>query len=483
MPSFLDQFQPSLPGIAQAAPASPVLTALTTLDPVQRNIRNTIRTAREQVVHFTEWNYVSIDWLAWRFSQLCPYFGSVSAPRTRQRFSVSERQHLRQHYPRVVRQAMAYGHDTPEPLEASHPIVQLFENVNQIDWYQAFAYELMMWLELTGRCYIWMTNSALPSRNGRGYIPAEMHIVPTTWIEPYVDKPGMPQTGWVITPEGDYTKRQIVDLEDVEFLRYKSPLSKWDGFSPLQGGSRWTENAESIEMSRQMQFRNGGNPDVLVELDGEVHSNPSREVIDRIKEMVMQRTSGLRRTGEPLISPPGMKYSKWSNTPREMDYETSATQARDAVLALRGTPKVLFGITEDVNRASIEGANIIAGQNLDPKAAYIAGFFQERILSRFGTGYCMWFNSAVPMDAAEKRAEQQFQFACGALSPDEIRIAAGMQPFESPASQSGYLPSGLMPLDPEAMPEPPADEPGADTGEDPPEDLADDEDTDPQEDA
>jgi phage portal protein BeeE len=301
-----------------------------------------------------------------------------------------------------------------------------------------------------------------------------MHIVPTTWIEPYAEKPGMPQTGWVITPEGDYTRRQIVALEDVEFLRYKSPLSKWDGFSPLQGGSRWTENAESIEMSRTMQFRNGGNPDVLVELDGQVHGTPSPELISRIKESVMQRSSGLRRHGEPLISPPGVKYSKWSNTPREMDYETSATQARDAVLALRGTPKVLFGITEDVNRASIEGANIIAGQNLDPKAAYIAGFFQERILARFGDGFCMWFDSAVPQDAAEQRAEQQFQFSCGALSPDEIRINSGLEPWGTPASETGYLPAGLMPLDPEALPEPPEDDAGPDTGEDPPEDPEDD---------
>ena len=200
--SFLDSFAP-LSSVAQAAPASPVLTALTTLDPVQRNIRNTIRTAREQVFHFTEWNYCSIDWLAWRFSQLCPHFGTVSKPIKRGRASLSQRQHLERNYPRLVRQAAAYGGQMPEPLDQSHPIVELFDSVNQIDWYQAFAYELMMWLELTGRCYIWITNSAVRSRNGIGYIPAEMHVVPTTWIEPYVEKPGTPQTGWVITTEGD----------------------------------------------------------------------------------------------------------------------------------------------------------------------------------------------------------------------------------------------------------------------------------------
>jgi phage portal protein BeeE len=467
MPSLLDDFQPAaLPSRSQAM-AGQVIPQLMSLDPAQRYNRGTIRTAKEQVSHYTEWNYVSIAALAWRFSQLCPYTGTIpgksrAKPNGRQRLSYAQAQNLKRNYPRIIQSA---GHQEVEPLEDAHPFARLISSVNAVDWWQSFAYEFLTALETWGRAYIWLLPSNLRAANGVGNQPAELHVIPATWVEPYFVTTGGEQTGWVITPEGDTTRREIFPLEWVEFCRYKSPLSKWDGFSPMTGGSRWIENAESIELSRNMQFRNGGNPDLLVTLDGEVHGNPNPELITRIKESVMQRASGLRRHGEPLIAPPGVKYEKWSATPREMDYETSANQARDAVLALRGVPKVLFGITEDVNRASIEGANIIFGQNLNPKAAFIAGFFTERVAPRFGPGLCMWFDDAVPTDSADEREEVKIDLTSGAMSPDERRIQRGREPWGLPAAETGYLPSGMVPLDPEAMPEPPAPEPGADTGQ------------------
>ena len=467
MPSLLDTFEPATFPTQSQAMAGPVIPQLVSLDPAQRYNRGTIRTSREQVSHYTEWNYVSISALAWRFSQLCPYTGSVSGsstarPNTRQRLSYAQAQNLQRNYPRILQSA---GHQEIEPLDQSHPFARLIGSVNSADWWQAFAYEFLTSLETFGRCYVWLLPNNLRAANGVGNQPAELHIIPATWIEPYFADSSASQTGWVITPEGDTTRREFFPLEWVEYCRYKSPISKWDGFSPMTGGSRWIENAESIEVSRTMQFRNGGNPDLLVTLDPDVHDKPNPNLIVRIKEAVMQRASGLRRHGEPLIAPPGIKYEKWSTSPREMDYGTSANQARDQVLALRGTPKVLFGITEDVNRASIEGANIIFGQNLNPRAAFIAGFFTERIAPRFGQGLCLWFSDAVPTDSADEREEVKIDLSSGAMSPDERRIQRGREPWGITTAETGYMPSGMVPLDPEAIPEPPSPEPGADTGE------------------
>lgn len=468
MPSLLDQFTPAaFSSRSQASGGGNLLPQVVALNPGQRYTIATVRTAKEQASHYCEWNYTSISILAWRFSQLCPYTGSIpnksrAKPNTRQRLSYAQAQNLRRNYPRIMQSA---GHQEVEPLADSHPFARLISHVNGVDWWQSFAFEVLTNLEIWGRCYTWCLPSSIRSANGIGFQPAELHVLPATWVEPYYDRPGMPQTGWVVTPEGDIARREILPLEDIEVIEYKSPLAKRGGFSPMQAGARWIDNAEAIEVSRNMQFKNGGNPDLLVTLDGEHHGTPNKELIDRIKESVMQRASGLRRHGEPLIAPPGVKYEKWSSTPAEMDYGTSANQARDAVLALRGVPKVLFGITEDVNRASIEGANIIFGQNLNPKAAYIAGFFTERISPRFGPGLCMWFEDAVPTDSADEREEVKIDLTSGAMSPDERRIQRGREPWGLPASECGYLPSGMMPLDPEAMPEPPPSEPGADTGE------------------
>jgi phage portal protein BeeE len=488
MQTYLDSFTPVQQASRSMSRAEVAFTGgLASIDPTARwGSQNSLR-VREMVRHYTGWNYVSINRICFKVSQQRPCIGRVMrGKKGSQHMSQAQRQHFQKFYGGVIQ-----SHQDIEPAPESHPLVRLLDDVNPTDWYGSFAFELMLFWQLTGRFYIWTIESGIRDAIGLGGLPAELWVIPSHWMFPDYDRSTGAQTGWVIVPDGNWTRRLELSMSEVIYGHFKNPMSKVEGYSPTQAGGRWIDNSESIEASRWHGFRNGINPDLYIELDGERYNNPDENIIERIKEKFKARMAGVMKTGEPVIAPPGVKMTKWSNTPREMDWGTSADQTRDNILALRGTPKVIAGITDDVNRASIDGANVIFCEStINPLLAMQAGFLTERLAKRFDPDLLVWYQDCTPRDNEMELQETQLDAQLGAISPDERRIDRGRQPWGTPAAGSGYLPAGLIAIDEAAREEltpepPPASDPaaaggdGADEGDGQDAENADDESSDP----
>ena len=454
--TFLESFSPRVDitqarvnGIGGNGRARGIEALTATMSPYSQ-YGNSIARTQEEVRHFSYWNYVAINLKARQASSPFPML-SYSASRQDQGgnagrqslqnsfLTESQRSWVRQSYGLIQS-----NQEDLKPLPESHPFYTLLCDPNPEDTWNEFAYEHFLFLDLTGLSYWWVVP------NGIG-LPSQIVVVPTQWVTPEYNRDGTVRQ-YNVTPQGSSYRLLEIPPEEMILSRKKSPHNKRDGYSGLSASGKWTDNVESIEDARRNSFSNGGNPDLLIKL-GESYSDPDDGVIARIKEKFMRRFSGTKHYGEPQVVPPGIDIEKWSHAPKEMDFASTGDQARDNNLALHGTPKVLAGITTDVNRATVEGANIVFSQTqINPMLRHFAGTLTW-LGGRFDPRIKVWFEDQTPKNAEQELREDQADFAMGALTPDERRQKRGRKPIGEPMYESGFLAAGLQPLSQELIDE------------------------------
>ena len=390
----------------------------------------------EMVRHYRLWNYVAISRICYKIAEAFPNVSRVTdyIEDERQRLTMKERRHIRQRYGSIMQ-----SHEELEPVDERHPLLRLLHDVNPEDWWGTFIYETVMFWQLTGQFYWWVID------NNAG-LPSEMWVIPTQWVEAKYDKQGE-LIGYEVTPDGDARRKSLIPPDQIITGKHKSPEGKGQAHSPTQAGSEWIDNSESIEAARWQTFQNGPLPSVSIELDPEQYAKPDPDVLRAVKDRFVARYGGTARAGEPMIAPPGMKVAPFSMKPAEMDFPSTIDQVRDQVLALHGVPKVIAGITTDVNRASIYGANLIFCEStINPLLSLLAGIMNEKLAPRFGEGLRIWFDDARPADAEAEREELKLDWTMGAITPNERRAERGREPLEDRAADSAYIALGVQPV-------------------------------------
>jgi phage portal protein BeeE len=432
MTTFLDDFRPVRQSTAADSASFRTLTG-----PGDTSRTNNLVSTRQQLKSYRFWNYIAINRICTKLAQMMPM---VSLPtrgmRVSQRhLSFKQREHLETNYSGTL-QSVA---DDLTPLPDTHPLVKLLAKPNGRDWWGVLVWETHLYWQLTGRFYWWLVP------NGLG-LPVEIHCVPTDMVLPQFDNQGT-QTGWKLQRPGTVAPLNV-PLNEIVEGKFPSPLGKLEAQSPSQAGDLWIDNSEALEESRGFSMRNSVRPSVLLSFD-EKHEKVSEDVLDRLKEKFSRKILGISRSGEPLIAPPGIKVTPWGTTPKEMDFPESSDQLRDGILSLRGVPKALAGMNGDLNKASIEGAEVVfCDYTVNPLAALFAGFITSNVAGRFDPRIIVWFDDVKPRDASQEREEWKLDFGMGAASPDERRSYRGQKPWGvKGVSDVGYLPSSIVPVD------------------------------------
>jgi len=400
------------------------------------------------IKHYRLWNYVAISRICYKISESFPHISHVTEDREEGYLSREQRQHLRSHG------GVLQIHEDLEPVNGRHPLSELVHKVNPQDWWGSFIFETVMFWQLTGEFYWWL----VPNAAG---LPSEMWVLPSQWVQPKWGNDGELE-GYQVEPDGDARRRSLLPPDQIIVGRHKSPINKDQAHSPTAAGAEWIDNSESIEKARWQTFQNGPLPSVAVELDPEYYAKPDPEVLRAVKDRFVARYGGTARAGEPMITPPGMKVTPFSMKPAEMDFPATIDQVRDQVLALHGVPKVIAGVTTDVNRAAIFGANLIFCEStINPLLTMLAGIMTEKLAPRFGSDLRIWFDDCRPDDAESEREETRLDWLMGAITPNERRADRGRDSLESATADEGYIPLGVQPIgstDDEPLTLPPEDD-------------------------
>lgn len=217
-----------------------------------------------------------------------------------------------------------------------------------------FRYAAGQQLQTTGTAYIWTV------RNGLGE-PVEQYVLPTGLTRAQAPSAEFPAGSYRVnplnnlagatTPDGwtPNTPSQTllyqgaeINADDVRAVRWPHPLYSTDGLSPLAAGALTIDLAEQIERARWYAMRNAATPGLVLKLNGQtLHDDEQAQLEDEIAA----RNSSPHNARRNLLLPEGVDYDLHEHE-RELDYVGSHTQARDATLALHGTPPVAIGVTE-----------------------------------------------------------------------------------------------------------------------------------------
>lgn len=464
---FVDSFQPHSPDVLRARSAQNAgerkafadALAPVIVNQTERFGNSNYYKLDEQAKAYRYWQYIGINKVADRCAHEFPQVGLKTKMQAgkQSRLPRQARQHLQKQYG-----YLQHLDEDLEPVGENHPLVDLLSRVNPEDTWASFLFETVMYLKLNGIFVWWLIPNGFRTARAPGGLPSQLMVLPPQWLCPKYN-PDRTFRAWEVLPYADESMRFELPFEQIVIGKKKNPRSKslMDPYSPLSAAPAWVDNVESIEKARRSGFEGGVNPDMLIKLDPAVYDTPNKDIIERIKQRFMERAASIeRRNGEPLLMPPGMDAVKWSHTNKEMDFIDSAAQVRDNNLALTGTPPVIAGVTSDYTRATADAATVVFCEHtINPTLGFIAGVLTEKVASLFDPRLVVWFADCVPANAEFELKKAEAEFKMGGRTPNEIRIASGLDPINEPAYESGYLPSSMAPLNEDLQPEPldPAD--------------------------
>jgi phage portal protein BeeE len=325
-------------------------------------------------------------------------------------------------------------HEELEPLDKTHPLVDLLHRPNPHDSPWEFYWELYMFLHLAGSAFIWL----VPGKDGResdgslkpNFRPVEMWIIPSHWMWPR--SYGKKNIDWYeMRPfEVGYATGPIrFEPEEIIYIRDPNPQSKLSPYSPLAAGAEWIDTEESIETSRYFSFKNGAWPGIGIEL-GEQYDDPDDAVLDRMQAKFMARLQGEMNVDKPFIVPPGAKLVPLTITPREMIYKESADGVRDQILSLYGISKTVIGFTDDVNFASAKSSRAnFFDVSVNPHYSKVGQSLTAKLAPRFEEDARIWWPDRAPDDPAQLTIDLQTDYNMGAITINEVRAVRGREPY------------------------------------------------------
>lgn len=411
----------------------------------------------EQVRHYRHWVYRAIDCIARQLATNPPEVGRVRTSDERKQYErmvrkayqrgispervrcfLSQRDRLRNKSLTPLR-----ANDELEIFDYSHPLVQLLRNPNDPDTGGDLWRELDVFLELNGISYLW------PVPNGAGRI-AEMWVIPSHWVYPVSEGKRRLVDYYEIRPYEAYggaaptTVAARYDASELIPFRFKGPLSKIDGHSPLQAGAEIVDVYESIQMSRYHACKNGSNIGEVIQL-GEDYDVEGDQDMRRIEAKFFSKWQGERGFERPMILPAGCSLVR-SPPERELAYLQSSDQLRDYIAAMWGVPKTVLGITEATNRATFIGAMAqFIYQTVNPRARYIGEVLSEKLAPYYGENIRIWWPDMTPSDDDAMRADVQMLAQNLMITPNEGRAWYGLEPYEN-GGDDPIAPMGVSPI-------------------------------------
>lgn len=295
---------------------------------------------------------------------------------------------IREASPRRVKDYISAGvlraAETPVERVPKSPFQALFDTVNP-EWSRLELFQAtVIWLLLEGNTVWILTGKG--SSLGETEVPRE--IWPTKregWKVVNDEKTGEVKE-WVRTVKrGAVVEEQRFQPHEIIHFRAFDPDVPFFSRSPLKAAwSSMEQDTMASEWNRSY-FENGAEPGVTVLLPKEDKSQDKD--IATMRRQWEDRHEGPGKRNRLAILTGGATLDRPPATHKDMEFATLLDKNRDAILAAIGVHKAALGVTDSLNRATIEEANRMIWSNLlAPTAAYIEDRLYTGLFSRFDGG-------------------------------------------------------------------------------------------------
>lgn len=316
----------------------------------------------------------------------------------------------------TLRKVTQWG-DQLEVVTGRHPLLELLATVNP--YFNGFELTVlrMLYLQLTGNCYVHpVMDRALRRPDQLWIMPSQWtHIVPSRerFIDGYV-------YGQVSCERQFFAPDEVIHwkLPNLENLHY--------GKGCLEAAWSALGLHESKRTMDQARFDNHARPDYLLV----VKQGGSTEALDRFEKQVDAKLRGVRKSGK-FLAITGDVQAVPLNMPPEVIGDVD--RVVEEIAATFGVPvtKLLAG---DPNRASAQVADAAwMRDTVLPYCRLDEEKLNEKLLPLFGIedDAVLAYDNPVPENKQFTLQRHTQYVKAGVMTPNEVRVELGLAPLDS----------------------------------------------------
>jgi HK97 family phage portal protein len=160
----------------------------------------------------------------------------------------------------------------------------------------------------------------------------------------------------------------------------------------------------------------------------ENEENYSQETIDRLRMKWREMYAGVKKSGETLFLPKGMKFRRDAITPEEMSFIEGKKITREEICASFNIP--IGALTSiDVNRTTAEASDYhLMRYGILPACRRIQEKMNEKLLPMFDERLFVAFDNPVPEDKEFELKRRREDTAANITLINEERKKLGLEP-------------------------------------------------------
>jgi HK97 family phage portal protein len=290
------------------------------------------------------------------------------------------------------------------------------------------------YLNLVGDCYALMRKAGVPFEMKQGQLPDSLEVLPAHLVQFKLGK--------------ERWSESVVRYNNVEYplasvIRGFNP----DPEMPYNGQSVVSAGASAIDVDQQMQswnrrtFQNNARPGLVFNLTGE---NIDDDVYERLKQQMEELYTGDGAFRSLVVENGEVKPYMLSH--QDLDFLDSRAFTRDEIFAMFTTPKSMAGLSDDYNRANIEGSRYIhILLNIIPRLEDEVAMWNSQLVQVYDPTLELYFENPLPEDVEAKLKEA----AAGTnvwATIDETRAEYGLDPLPDHMGEQLIVPINSVPL-------------------------------------
>jgi HK97 family phage portal protein len=300
-------------------------------------------------------------------------------------------------------------------LPRTHPASRLWMRPNPVDTRMAFNEIYQQHLELAGDAY-WLLV-------GRGSVPEELWTLRPDRVKAIPDRSDF-IGGWLYSINGQSFR---LEPEHIVHLRMPSPIDDFRGVGPTTAITTDIQAEKKSARWQERFFDQSAEPGGVIEMP--THLEDSQ--FETFRERWNQQHRGVENAHRVALLEGGMHWVDRKLTQRDMQFDQSRRWTRDVVFGAFGIHPSIMGVSENVNRANAEAAEVHFGRWLvKPRAVRIREALNMYVAPAFGEGIEYDFQNPIPADRDAELREAEVGATSHALTLDEIRARLGEDAFD-----------------------------------------------------
>jgi HK97 family phage portal protein len=307
-----------------------------------------------------------------------------------------------------------------------HPLLDLWKSPNPFYSQSEFFEDSSNHFELTGEM-TWVIV------RGVGDAIVELWPVRPDRIRPVPD-PNDYISGYIY----QIGRKEVpLEVDDVMFMRRPHPTTPYRGIGQVQGLLHDLGSEQMASAWQRNFFSNSALPGGIIEFDHNLSQQDFTRLVDRWRE----QHQGVSNSHRVAI----LERGKWTDrkyTQRDMEFKETRMLNRDIILGAYGFPHSMLGISENINRANAEAAELtFARWVIKPRLIRIRDKVNQTLVSQFGEDLFLDFVDPVPSDKTSDLAESEKGYNAGILTQNEARRRLGEGAIEG---GDGFKQGGAM---------------------------------------